>query len=344
MEEQQPSIGRTWLEAGCAVAAILLYLLSLSAMSGLGQSDTLGNSLQSAFVSLVMFLLWCALGAFVGLGGRTGRQSGGVALGGLLLCAAGMIMSIAAVSIADDASLARITPIAMPPLALLFGIWARFSAGWPRRARRLSGFAFVAAAAAAIAAVPIAQQRWEAAAPEREAAARRAEAEMRRQEAEAAEARERQFKALGPASRLDDFLYFVHAGDERRRAQALAILATSRTRQADAVRLIDADRLIELDALWEFDLEVTPELCRSYGGALTRFLDSYPPSDPSYSSIVLDLSQQIRNIEWLMTEGCDLSAPVTRLAAMARAPNMQSRNFAARLEALLTRGAERPAR
>ena len=237
---------------------------------------------------------------------------------GLALCLAGMIFSIWAAGLMRTPSWVRITPTALPPLALLYGIWVPFGATWPARGRRLALIAFIGLAAAAALPVIIEQRRWDAAAPEREAAMNRAVAE----EGDFAARYEAEFRALGPDSRLEQFFPFLGGEHD---AEAIVRIRALRSAQADAVRLLDGDttELYEFRRMPEFGLSVTPELCASYRRRIARKLAGLGPGDPDANAIA-ELATYIENFRWLHGNGCSMADQAAQVAAQMRRHPMDS--------------------
>ena len=317
--EAEPPTGNwlvpTLVEIFCLFAAILIYLLSLTGISSLGGSDSLGNSLSSAFAVFVEFVLWLPILAFIALSCRAGRQSGAVLAAGLVLGVVAMVLSLWAIGLMARPNWVRITPTAMPPLALLFGVWARFSGRWPKLWRRLSEIAFLLLFLAGIAPVFIEQQRQDAAAPAREAQRQKQEADYARSEAEAKARYEAEFHALGPDSRLEQLLPYVMSEFE---TQALAKIRSLNSREADAVRLLDGGaELSDFRRLPDYNIEVTPELCRAYRARIDAKIGEFRPTDPGNDPSV-ELETHFDVIRWFQANGCDMAPQAARIATMLR--------------------------
>jgi hypothetical protein len=317
----------TLVEIFCLLAAILIYLLSLAGISSLGGSDSLGNSLSSAFAVVVEFVLWLPILAFIALSCRAGRQSGNVLAVGLVLGVVAMVLCLWAIGLMERPNWVRITPAALPPLALLFGAWARFSGRWPTLWRRLSAGAFLLLFAAGIAPVFVEQQRQDAAAPAREAARQKVEADYARSEAEAKARYEAEFHALGSDSRLEQLLPYVMSEFE---TQALAKIRSLSSRQADAVRLLDGGaELSDFRRLPEYNIEATPELCRAYRARIDSKIGEFSPTDPGNDPSV-ELETHFDVIRWFQANGCDMASQAARIANMLRRhPNDWVRSRAA---------------
>jgi len=332
--EEEPPTG-PWLvptlaEIFCLLAAILIYLLSLSGISSLGGSDSLGNSLSSAFTVFVEFVLWLPILAFVALSCRAGRQSGRVLAAGLVVGIVAMVLCLWAIGLMERPNWVRITPTAMPPLALLLGVWARFSGRWPTLWRRLSAGAFLLLFAAGIAPVFVEQQRQDAAAPAREAERQKQEADYARSEAEARARYETEFHALGPDSRLEQLLPYVMSEFE---TEALAKVRSLNSRQADAVRLLDGGaELSDFRRLPDYNIEANPELCRAYRARIDAKIGEFSPSNPGNDPSV-ELETHFDVIRWFQENGCDMAPQATQIAAMLRRhPNEWVRSRAAEFE------------
>lgn len=313
---EQASKWTTALEIVLLASAALLYVFGLLSISTLGGSDPAGNALEAAFVTVVFFLLWLPLIALVALCCRRPRRSGKVLAIGMVMCLVGAVTSVWSIEFLRNASWVRIAPTILPPLALLFGVWARFGAdGSPqRRAWALGGFTAMTAAAAAP--VPIEAHRWQAAAPEREAEWRRQEAERARQEAEAAAQRARELRALGPDSRLEQVLVFRATELEE---EAIAKIRTLRSASADAVRLLDGGtELFEFRRLPDFGIPVTPALCASYRRRIESTIVERDPAHPDLLLNAAELVTYIDNFRWFHGNGCNMSDLAARTAALLR--------------------------
>jgi hypothetical protein len=318
----------TGLEAACLIAAFLLYLLSLSGMASRGQSDPAGNAMEAGFAVILEFLLWLPLSAFVAL---RCRNQGLLLAIGLVLCLGGTIVSIWALGLLASVSWVGIAPIALPPLAVLYGIGARLGAKALPRLRRAALIAIVGLAAAAAVPVFVAQQMWDMAAPERAAAMEKAEADAERQEADAAARREAEFAALGPDSRLEQLIAFLMTEHEE---EALAKIRALHSRQADIVRLLDSGtELFEFRRMPEFGLAVTPELCRSYRRRIEAKLRS--PGDATLDDNAVELATYVDNYRWLHGNGCGMADLAARTAAsLRRHPNDSVRADAATFDSI----------
>ena len=320
----------TCVEIGLLLAVCLLYALTLSSFSGLGRSDAAGNALSEAFAFFLQVLLWIGLLAFVTM---AARRRGELIAAGLVLCAAGFVLGTWSVDFVQAQPSARITPLALPPIALLFGTWARFAGAWPRRWQVAAIVAFAAAAVAAALPFILAQQRWEAAAPAREAERQRFEAEGRREEAARAAQFEAEFRALGPDSRLEQF--FLYLGGEHD-AEAIAKIQALPSRQADAVRLLERGHFLpDLRRLAEFGLTAGPDLCHAFHRRIDAKLAAFDPRDPGTFDEISELDTYEEAYAWLHRHGCDMSARLRRLAAgLRRHPNDYLRSRSAVFEAL----------
>ena len=320
----------TLAEIFCLLAAILLYLLSLSGISGLGGSDPAGNSISAAFANIVEFVLWLPIFAFIALCCRSGRQGCFILAAGIALSVVAMILCLWAIGLMERPTSVQITPTALPPLALLFGVWARFSGRWPKTWRFASGIIFFLLFVAAAVPVFIEQQRWDAAAPAREAARQKQEADYARFEAEFKARYEAEFRAFGPDSRLDQLIPYVQSEFE---TEALARIHTLRSRQGDAVRMLDGGaELVDFRRLPEYGLQPTAELCRAYRARIDAKIGEFRPSDPGNDPSV-ELETYYDPIRWFQANGCDMAPQASRIAEMLRRhPNEWVRSRAAEFE------------
>ena len=333
-EGERRAFASTWVEAVCVVAALILLVVSLMALSQLGGSDPLSRSLSSTVAAIALFLLWMPIFAFVALRCR-GAKLGGLLAVGMVVCGVGLIFSLMAIAVMETPNWVRITPVALSLLALLYGFWAPFAAPWPVPWRRVATLGFLALAAVATVPVFVEEQRLAALAPARAAAAEKAEAqaqaEYRRSEAEFAAQREAQYRSLGPDSRLEQFFTFLLSD---RAAETIAKIRTVRSRQADAVHLLDGDaELYHFQRMPEFGLEATPELCRAYRARIARKLTQPDPNNPNPNDVAVELSGYIDDFRWLDANGCDMADLAAQVRdRLRRHPNEYARSQAAPFE------------
>lgn len=321
--DQQTSTGADSAGKGCLGASLvtagLLYAVMLLFIADLGNSDAAGRALTTLGTMLVTLLVWGALGAFTLLGARQAGLRGGAIFAALLFVAVSAAASLWAIDLMSRPEWIRITPILLPLVAVAF-VWTMTQIPEPRR--RLTIGCGLAVIAAILWVPPFLDHRFE-----------RAElAELRQEEAAEHARQEAEFRALlVPESRLDQLLPYLQYEPDQRNA-ALAMIRRLNSRQADAVRLLGEGRieLIELAELHDFNLTVTPELCRNYGSAIERTARAAEPG------AAMQLDQQDGNMRWLVGSGCDLSQPLTFAAGRVRAgPDAAfHENLAQRLEVI----------
>jgi hypothetical protein len=327
------------LAIGALLAAGFFYFVAESSIAGMGRSDAAGNAMASGFAGLAELALWAALVAFVAIACKGAKLPLDLLWIAVVLALGGAIACNLAVMLADleAGGRSRLTLALMPVLTVLFAIWARVSAEFAARTRRLGGYALALPALALLVPPFVDQERYEAAAPQREAERQRLEAEFARQEAETAAAYAAEFRAKGPDNRLDDFLQYLTGDFED---EAIAKIRSVRSRQADAVRLMGGETPFhDLDRLHDFDLEPTAELCTAYREALDRRLDRFVPANPDHRGIPWQLDAQFDNYRWLMANGCDLTPQLSRLARLVRSltPDHFPR-YTADLDAIVRQG------
>jgi hypothetical protein len=167
-----------------------------------------------------------------------------------------------------------------------------------------------------------------------QAAVEKAREEKLREEEKIALQREAEvFARLGPNSRLSAYLQYLPGGDSRSH-EALEGARLVKTRQTDAVELLKAGRLAALTDLFRLDLQVTPDLCKAYDEALEQAAGQISKTRSDSLSQAINLEQQIPNIGWLVSGGCNLDASLTLLADHVRSVSDSQRmdKFAARLD------------
>jgi hypothetical protein len=318
VERAEPATAWTVLTVLALVATIFFYLLAQSSISGLGASDAAGNGLASGFAYVGETLLWFSLGLFFLLCALRGRPPAVMLIVGIVVIGVGAIASLIAIGLMERPGWLQLTPMLAPPLTALFAGWMAFSREAPSRLRVRIALGFALVAAPLLITPFYAFQAWLAAAPEREAETIRLEAEYERSVAEARAADAAAFEALGPDSRLEDF--FPYIADPERAERALTLLRTARSREADAVRLLDADLdHHELQRMPEFDMEITPDLCRAYRGFIDRKLAGFRPDNANWEWVPRHMEWHLPSFRWFGAGGCDLSPQVRRIAEQLRA-------------------------
>ena len=299
---------------GSLIAAVALYALSLLLGADLGRGNPADPGFGGAIAALVVLLLWIAVGVYVMRRAASAALPGGPRLALLLFVIVAAVASLWSLTLIEAgatertgaANWVRVTPLLLPPLFALFGWLMPRLRDRSRADRRRFAIAF-AAAALALSAMPAIENYWQV---------RLYDALDRFDAAEAAR-EEAEFRALGPANRVDDFL--PHLAQEGRAERALAGIRASRSRQADAIRLVGTGRLRRLERLSEFDLEMSGELCAAYRSALARWNADFANPDETRRPVALDYRGQVPNLRVFMAEGCDLSAELNRAAAELRA-------------------------
>ena len=319
MDEPAPKARRLWVYVACLVAAALLYPMTLLSIRDMRVEPT--NVGSSALLGVSEFLLWLALIAFVYSASARAPSTPLIHVVRALVALGGALASLYAVSGPEYAIWVWTTPWLMPPLATLFGLWSTWRPGAPVKTRHLFALGFAAVALPLIAAPFVQAATYDSAAFFR-----------------------RELDEIDPGSGIGEFVSYISILDAERdpggelRRRAIARIRTVPSRQADTVRLLGEGSLRFLSDMWRFDLAATDPLCRAYAAALAAEIGAdAPPNGLSLDAIRYFMPQE-RNISWLARGGCDLTQPVTRLAAagLALPPEHRSeREFAARLEALL---------
>jgi hypothetical protein len=323
------------------VLASLLYALMLANLTDSSGTDAAGRGLNQAFAALVGLLLWSVLAILLVVAAVKGAMPPAGWAAVLLLPASAVGAAVAAGLIEHEPGWPIVVPALLPPLIAAYAVWARL----PRlhaRLRPLPTSLAVGAAIVALSVAPfIARSIAERPDPARDA---RLAAEVQARQAEeqrltkAAEERDaKAFAALGPDSKMSDYLDYVYRDRGREAREGIRKV---KSRQADAVALLQAGRLRDLTSLLEFDVEATPALCRAYGAALDQAARGVDPKVRSdYLTAAIDLEDQIPNLQWLVGERCDLKEPLALLEKNLRAVADSSRitKFADTLQQLGSR-------
>ena len=291
--------------AGLAVATPF-YLLSLLFLLTFERRNP-EDGMIVGFVMIGTIPLWFGLGAFLWSALARARLARPAAAAAWLLFAFSAYAAFWSFQLmGTDPNWLSVVPVLLPLLVVAFGWWAQRRAGAAALPR--AAYAFAAAALALLGLFSMEYAREEA----RAAEGRRAyEAEIARSEAE--------FRAhLRDARQVDALLVHFTEGAERHEPTLEAIRRLT-SRQADAIRLLDSGRTLQdLIYLYAFGLEPTPELCRAYRTALERLVDRLGDTGRDDRAMPVDVEQQGWNIDWLLTNGCDLSEPLRRAAERIR--------------------------
>ena len=323
------------------VLASMLYALMLANLTDSSGTDAAGRGLNQAFAALVGLLLWSVLAILLVVAAVKGAMPPAGLAAILLLPASAVGAVVAAGLIEREPGWPIVVPALLPPLIAAYAVWARFPQLHGRLKPLPTSLAIGAAVVALSVAPFIARSIAERPDPARDARlaaeyqARRAE-EQRLAKAEQ-ERNAQAFAALGPDSKMADYLDYLY-GDRGREVREG--IRQVKSRQADAVALLQAGRLRDLSRLLEFDVEATPALCQAYGAALDQAARGVDPKvRTDYLTAAMDLEDQIPNLQWLVTDGCDLKTPLALLEKNLRAVADSSRitGFADKLAALRSR-------
>ena len=333
-----PPIGTVIL----SVLAVVFYAGMMGSLSDAPSSDAMGRGMALAFGAILATLLSIVLAILLLVAAVKGEMSLVGKIGVFILLPAATV----AIWMAGDAYGRRDysaiwVPALLPPVFLLYALRARFA---PLRQKIREGaanatllvfFLILAGVPLVRAAIPVPRDLAAEARAATEETERRAREEQTVREARAAE--QARFAALGPDSSLVDYLDFAY-GD--RSIEAREGIRKVKSRQADAVALLNVGRLRDLSSLLEYDVAATPELCAAYGAALAKAAATVDPKvNSNYLGSAIDLEAQLSNLQWLVTDGCDLKAPLALLENNLRAVADPSRitKFADELAGLRAR-------
>ena len=324
-----------------ALLAGLLYVAYLAGLHDAGRSDAAGNALTDAFLTLFSTALWIALVGLLLVAFKNGKMPSWAAIGALLLVPLACYASFVSAELyAHQRGWVFIVPGLLPPLIVLYALWIRIPALVETLSETIASALVGCVIIALIGASYWASHLDALAAPAREEAQRAAYEKMRaEQERVSAEYRARdeaKFAALGPDSSLSDYLEYLNGSDSRARP-AMEGARNAKSRQADAIALLrDNRRLTDLRELWQLNIEVTPELCDAYRGALSKTATKIDRAQSNPLGEAIDLEFQLLNLKWLVDQRCDLKVVLTDLAARVRSVRDSSRmdKLADTLEAL----------
>ncbi|MBX3561775.1 MAG: hypothetical protein KF780_08165 [Sphingomonas sp.] len=334
METRQASAGLGCALIASLVAAMALYLFTAVAISEFGQSDAAGNGMAQGFAFLAMLLLWVPLSLFIILACARAKADTMIYLGAILLLIGAAAASLTAITLARRPDWLAISPYALPPLAVAFGLWM-LSRKSPASTTGL--VAFAVAAIAFMLPAAIGQWQWTAGADERAAEMAQAQAEYEQSQAEAERAFEARFRALGPESRLGDYMEFLSS---EHAWEALTAIRALPSRTSDAARMLeDGVELHLLDRLHDFDLDARGSLCDAYRARIDARLAEANPARPDWRQVPASLRDQLDNMRWFAGRGCDLSARLRNLAAAERMlpDEWRSPGYAEEIDAIVAR-------
>ncbi|MFI4998718.1 MAG: hypothetical protein ACHQK9_02460 [Reyranellales bacterium] len=321
------------------VLAFVLYAGMMGSLSDAPYSDAMGRALATGFGAIIGTVLWIVLGSLLIVAAVKGSMS----TWGKIGCSVLLPLSLVAMWMAGDTysrgDMSAIWISALtPPLFVLYALRARLPS-----LRRWIGETVpnivLGGAILLLTATPLVKSAIPV--PRDPAAEARAEAQekerIEREEQRVLEGQKREeaeFTALGPDSSMSD--YFPYLMSNRFSKQALAGIRATKNRQAEAVVLLQSKPLVDLAGLWEYNVQATPELCRTYADALAGTASNVNKTLPNYLGAAIELEWQLPNIKWLTGARCNLDQPLTILEANLRAVADSSRitGFADKLAAL----------
>ncbi len=304
------------------VLAVVLYAGMMGSLSGALETDAAGRGMALAFGAILATLLMTILGMLLLVAAIKGEMSLLGKIGAVIL----VPLATVAIWWAGDAygagdRLVILVPALLPPLFLVYAIRARFSLLREKMRERWAN-AVVGIAALVLAGLPLARAavptprdpaaEAQAAAEEKERNERQQLAEQERTMREEAE-----FLALGPDSRLKDYLVYLRSTE--RHDRAMQGIRRLKSRQAGAIELLQLGHIRDLPELWSFNLEPTQALCEAYGSALASAASAVTKARSDYLALAIDLEWQLDNIQWFVKEHCDLKQPLGVLEANVRA-------------------------
>jgi hypothetical protein len=316
----------------------LLYLGMMGSLSGLNATDAMGRGLALGFGAIFGVALWLVLAALLLVAAINGRMPAQDKIGAAILLPLSAIAASVAIDLyGNRAEWAFAVPLLLPPLIMAYVLSARVPtllAGLPPLpvTALLGGLVTILTLAPLF--VSLMALLPNSARDAQQAAVEKAREEKLREEEKIALQREAEvFARLGPNSRLSAYLQYLPGGDSRSH-EALEGARLVKTRQTDAVELLKAGRLAALTDLFRLDLQVTPDLCKAYDEALEQAAGQISKTRSDSLSQAINLEQQIPNIGWLVSGGCNLDASLTLLADHVRSVSDSQRmdKFAARLD------------
>ncbi len=322
-----------------AVAA-LLYCGMLVSLTGLNETDATGRGMALGFGAIFGVALWLVLAVLLLIAAINGEMSFAGRTGAAIFLPLSAIAASVAINLyGDRADWALVVPVLLPPVIAAFVLWVRV----PDLHDRLPAVPTMLVLGAIVAVLTLTPLLVSllAVLPDSERDARQVlvekakEDKLREEEKEALRQEAEAFARLGPESSLGDYLQYLPGGDTRSH-EALDGARKVKSREKDAIDLLNSGRLDGLTDLFRLDLQPAPALCKAYDEALSVEAERVTKARSDYLSIAIDLEQQLPNIKWLVTGGCNLNASLGILADHVRAVSDSQRmdNFAVRLEAL----------
>ena len=235
---RSPPVGAVML----ALLAGLLYAAELAILRDASSGYGAGDSLDAAFVAVFAIALWIVLAGLMLVAFKNGKMPEWAAIAAVVLLPLSGRASFTAASLyATGHDWTWIIPVLVPPVIVVYALWIRIPALVATLSEQFVSAIAGAVLVALIGASAFASYLDELAAPARQEKLQAAYKEQLAQDEKiAAEDRARdeaRFAALGPDSRLRDYLEYVNSSDDR---VPLAIEGARHTlsRQADAVALL----------------------------------------------------------------------------------------------------------
>jgi len=304
--------------------AALLYVAMLSGLAPDEGTDAAGRGLAQGFALVFGVGLWIVLAILQMVAAIQGRMPLAATLALVILLPAAAVGTAYAMGLIEHEGAQWLAvPALLPPLFVLYALWARFPALHTRLPAGPTSLVF-GAAIAALTVTPIVVKELPAR-PDPEREARLAAAEKARKEEEewqsyVREARDSaRFQQLGPDSPLGDYVAYLRDAGIRQ-AEARAGMRQVKSRQTDIVAMLKAMPLHDVPVLTDLDLQPDEALCQAYAGALGKAAAGVSPKARSdYIGAAIELEYELPTIRWLRDNKCDLGVPLGQLEANLRA-------------------------
>ena len=314
----------------------LLFAITAETVAESRSSDAAGNAMSDTLSAMFAGALWIALAVLLVMAAVGGAMLSWAPRTLFVLVPVAVIAFFFAMGrFGEGDKSALIAVIAVPSLLILYAAWARFPVlHGVLKPPRTSAVLLSLVGVLSVGTIAV---DWNVRLTSPQARAEYQESEKARMEGAAKVGRQERerdvaaFARLGPASRLADYLPYLH--DRAFADRALEGIQKVKTRQEDAVALLNQRPLADLTELWEWNVLATREMCEAYGNAFLASANRITKARSDYLGAATDLEWQMPNLKWILGSKCDLSGPLeraeTNIKAVAESDRL--RNFAVTL-------------
>lgn len=301
---------------GAIVAAVcislliaLLWIVEVSTLSSLGDSDAAGNGMAEAFAGFEIILLWVLLVVLLVVAGINGAMPWPAAAAAMILLPASGFAAITALGLLADHNTPPYlwpiaTPALVPPLVVAFAFWTLVPQ--PRGAIPApvaAGLVWGVTLLLCVSMWPMADIRGRA--EQHEAAV---------QAKQAAD-----FANMAPDAPLWQWTPFLQTRNDMRVDEVLQRIGKLDRRQSDAEVMLDRGDF-PLRYLGYMELDPTPAICDKARGLLRRQVQPLVlkvANSKPYTDIADTVAGALSAMQWLAGHNCSCSAEAQAWETMA---------------------------